>query len=182
MDISNMILSNLKGKALEQIASKVGGDSATTKAIAGKALPMILGQLSKNAQSEKGAEDLNNALNDHLGESKIDVEDGKNILGHIFGGSDKAVAEVAKASGQSEEQTSGVMGALSSVIMETLGDQKKAAGWFGAQDLMKMLSGTGKDSNIMGMMMDQDGDGDFDSKDAMSFGMGWIKKKLLEKK
>jgi hypothetical protein len=41
------------------------------------------------------------------------------------------------------------MGALSSVIMGTLGDQKKAASGFGAQDLMKMLSGTGKDANIM---------------------------------
>lgn len=181
MDISNMILANLKGKALEQITAQVGWDNASTKAIAAKALPMILGQLSKNTESEKWAEDLNNALNSHLGESKIDIADGKNILGHIFGGSDKAIAEVAKASGQSEEETSGVMGALSSVIMETLGDQKKAASGFGTGDLMKMLSWVGKDSDILGMVMDQDGDGDFDKNDAMKFGMGWIKSKFLGK-
>lgn len=181
MDISNMILANLKGKALEQIAAQVGWDNAATKAIAAKALPMILGQLSKNTESEKWAEDLNNALNSHLGESKIDIADGKNILGHIFGGSDKAIAEVAKASGQSKEETSGVMGALSSVIMETLGDQKKAASGFGTGDLMKMLSWVGKDSDILGMVMDQDGDGDFDKNDAMKFGMGWIKSKFLGK-
>jgi hypothetical protein len=52
MDISNMILANLKGKALQQISSKVGGDSVGTKAIAAKALPMILAQLSKNSQDE----------------------------------------------------------------------------------------------------------------------------------
>jgi len=175
MDFSNILLEQLKWKALEQITSKVGGDNAATKAIASKALPMILGQLSKNTESEDGANKLNEALNSHLGESKIDVEDGKNILGHIFGGSNNAVAEVAKATGQSAEQTSGVMGALSSVIMETLGDQKAASSGFSASSLTKMLSGTGADSNILGMVMDQDGDGDFDKQDAMKFGMNWIK-------
>jgi len=178
-----MILSNLKWKALEQITSQVWGDNAATKAIAAKALPMILGQLSKNAQDEKGAEEINTALNSHLWESKIDIADGKKILWHIFGGKDDAVEKVASATWQSPEQTSGVMGALSSVIMETLGDQKKAAGWFWAGDVMKMLSWVGaNDSNILGMVMDQDGDGDFDSQDAMKFGMGWIKSKFLGKK
>jgi len=177
-----MILSNLKGKALEQITSQVGWDSAATKAIAAKALPMILGQLSKNAETEQWAENINTALNSHLWESKIDIADGKNILGHIFGGKQDVVTEVAKASGQSEEQASGVMWALSSVVMETLGDQKKAAGWFWANDVMKMLSWTGNDANIMWMVMDQDGDGDFDKQDAMKFGMGWIKNMFLGKK
>lgn len=177
-----MILANLKGKALQQITSKVGWDSAGTKAIAAKALPMILGQLSKNASDETGAENINNALNSHLGKSKVDIEDGKKILGHIFGSSESAIKEVAKASGQNEEQASGVMGALSSIIMETLWDQKKAASGFGTGDLMKLLSGVGWDSDILGMVMDQDGDGDFDKNDAMKFGMGWIKNKFLGKK
>jgi len=177
-----MILSNLKGKALEQIASKVGGDSAMTKAVAAKALPMLLGQLEKNSSDEAGAEELNKALDSHTGESKIDLADGSKILGHLFGNSDEAVKEVAKSTGQSQEDTNGVMSALSSVIMETLGDQKKAAGGFGAQDLMKMLSGTGKDSNILGMVMDQDGDGDFDKNDAMKFGFGMLKNKFFGKK
>ena len=181
MELSNMLLENLKGEALEQIASYVGGDTKATKSIASTALPMILGQLEKNASSEDGAGKINEALNSHLGESKIDLDDGKKILGHIFGGSDKAISAVAKASGQDAEKTGGVMSALSSVIMETLGDQKAAAGGFSTGDLMKLLAGTGKDTDILGMVMDQDGDGDFDSNDAMKFGMGWIRKKLLKK-
>lgn len=182
MDISNMILANLKGKALEQITSKVWGDSAATKAIAAKALPMILGQLSKNSESSQGAEQINTALNSHLWESKVDMTDGSKILGHIFGGSDDAIDQVAKASGQSKEQAWGVMSALSSIVMETLWDQKKASSWFDASSVTKMLSGVGKDSDILGMVMDQDGDGDFDKQDAMKFGMGWIKNKFLGKK
>lgn len=177
-----MILANLKGKALEQITSKVGWDNAATKAIAAKALPMILSQLSQNAQNEKGAEDINNALNSHLWESKVDIEDGKNILNHIFSNSDEAINTVAKSTGQTKQQASGVMGALSSIIMETLGDQKKAASGFGTRDLMKILSWVGEDSDILGMIMDQDGDGDFDRNDAVKFGMGWIKKNFLWKK
>ena len=74
------------------------------------------------------------------------------------------------------------MGALSSVIMETLGDQKAASSGFSASSLTKLLSGTGADSNILGMVMDQDGDGDFDKNDAMKFGMDWVKNKFLGKK
>lgn len=182
MELSNMLLEGLKGKALEQIATQIGGDSKITKSIAAKALPMILGQLEKNSQDPKKADDLNNALNSHLGESKINMADGVKILWHIFGGSDSAVAQVAKASGQDAEKTGGVMSALSSVIMETLWDQKKASSGFSTWDLVKMLAGTGKDNAILGMVMDQDWDGDFDKNDAMKFGMGWIKKKFLWKK
>jgi hypothetical protein len=66
--------------------------------------------------------------------------------------------------------------------METLGDQKKAASGFGTQDVMKMLSWVGGDSDIIGMVMDQDGDGDFDTQDAMKFGLGWIKSKFWGRK
>jgi len=166
---------------MEQIASQIGWDSAATKIITAKALPMILGQLSKNTETSQWAEDLNNALNDHLWESKIDIEDGKNILGHIFWNKDEAISQIANETNQSPEATSGVMWALSSVVMEQLWDQKKAAGWFWAQDLMKMLSWTWKDANMFALL-DQDWDGDFDKQDAMKFGMGWIKNKFLGKK
>jgi len=79
-----MILENLKGAALEQITQKIGGDNKTTKSIAAKALPMLLGQLEKNTATEDGANSLNDALNSHLGESKIDLADGAKILGHLF--------------------------------------------------------------------------------------------------
>lgn len=181
MELSNMLLEGLKGKALEEIAGYIGGDTKATKSIAAKALPMILGQLEKNSQDPKKAEDINTALNSHLGESKIDIADGTKILGHIFGWSDTAISEVAKATRQDTEKTGWVMSALSSVIMETLGDQKKAAGWFDTGDLVKILAWTGKDTDILGMVMDQDGDGDFDKNDGISLGMGFIKK-LFKKK
>lgn len=182
MELSNMLLENLKGKALQQIAQQIWGDSKTTKSIAAKALPMILGQLEKNAWDEAWASAINDALNSHLWESKIDLNDGKKILGHIFWDTQSAVESVSAASWKSQEDSLWVMSALSSVIMETLWDQKKAAWGFDANDIIKLLSGTGKDTDILWMVMDQDGDGDFDGQDAMKFGMWWIKKKFLGKK
>ncbi len=182
MELSNMLLEWLKGKALEQISQYVGGDTKSTKSIASKALPMILKQLEQNSQDPKKVEDLNNALNSHLWESKIDIDDGAKILWHLFAWSNRAIASVAKASGQDTEKTKWVMSALSSVIMETLGDQKKAAGGFNPGDLTKILAWIGKDTDILAMVMDQDGDGDFDKQDVMKFGISWIKKRFLGKK
>ena len=178
MDFSNMLMQQLKGKAIEQITGKIGGDSAATKMIAAKALPMILWQLSKNTETPEGAESLNNALNSHLGESNIDTNDGMKILGHMFGNKDEAIAEVASATWQSPEQTAWVMSGLSSMVMEKLWDQKKAASGFGTGDLTKMLSGTGKDANMFALL-DQDWDGDFDKSDAVKFGMWMLKKKFF---
>jgi len=177
-----MFLENLKGTALEQITQKVGGDNATTKSIAAKALPMLLWQLEKNTSTPEWADSLNNALNSHLGESKIDLADGAKILGKIFSGSNSAVESVAKETWTTPEESSGVMSALSSVIMETLWDQKNASWGFSTGDVMKLLAGTGKDSDILGMVMDQDWDGDFDKNDAVGFGMGFLKKWLTKKK
>lgn len=61
-----MLLENLKGAALEQIANKAGSDSKTTKSIASQALPLILAKLEQNTRSQEGAEQLNDALNAHL--------------------------------------------------------------------------------------------------------------------
>lgn len=177
-----MLLENLKGEALKQIAETIGSKPKTTKKIASQALPLILAQLEKNSATPKGAENINNALNTHLGESKIDLADGAKILGNIFEDKEKAVSAIAKQTGSTPEESSGVMSALSSVLMETLGDQKKAAGGFSTADVTKLLAGTGKDNNILEMVMDQDGDGDVDIHDSVSFGMGLLKKWIRKKK
>lgn len=67
------------------------------------------------------------ALEKHTGETKIDLADGAKILGHILGnGKESEVENIAKATGASKEQSADVMSMLSSLVMEKLGDQKKA--------------------------------------------------------
>lgn len=182
MDFTQIIGNELKNQAMGQILSKVGGNNKTANALIQKALPTILGGLEKNSSSETGLASLSKALEKHTGTTKIDAEDGKNIFSHIFW--DKKDAEldtIAASTGATKEQSNEVMGILSSLVMEKLGDQK-AAGLDGS-GIEKILSGTSTGSSqMLGMMLDQDGDGDFDKNDAMKFGMGWIKNKFLGKK
>lgn len=182
MDFTKMLGDELKNKAMGVILEKVGGDKWSANSIISQALPAILWGLEKNTATDEGVNALSEALEKHTGETKIDITDGKKILGHIlWNNSDSQVASIATSAGISEEQSWDVMGILSSLVMEKLGDQK-AAGLDG-NAIAKMLSGTSLDTgNMLGMFLDQDADGDFDKNDAMKFGMSWVKNKFLGKK
>jgi len=66
MEISNMLLENLQGKALEEIAQAVGIDAKKTKTLAGSGRPLWRSQLEKDASTHSGAESINESLNKHL--------------------------------------------------------------------------------------------------------------------
>ena len=186
MDLTKLLVDQLKGQAMNQIAKKVwGGDNVMTRQLMAKALPMIMGQLEKNAQDPAGAEALDAALAKHDGSvlqnvESADLDDGNKILSHIFGNKDEAVAQVAQETGASPEQSAGVMSMLAPLVMGAMGQEKKSAG-LSASGITSMLTGSSKSSNMLGMFLDQDGDGDFDKSDAMKFGMGMLKKKFFWK-
>ncbi len=81
--------------AVNQIGQMLGADQTTTNSAIQMALPMILSALAKNAAQPRGAESLDNALQEnHNGgilnnlDSYLnapDTNDGIGILGHIFG-------------------------------------------------------------------------------------------------
>jgi hypothetical protein len=183
MQISNMLLENLKGKALQEIASAIWIDEQTTKALASIGLPLLLVQLEQNASTHAGADKINDALNKHLWDSKIDISDGAKILSYIFSNSWDTISLISKQTGKSKDDTLGVMSALSSILMETLWDQKKAAGWFETSEIMKLLSWTGKDVDILGMVMDEPrDDASLQEETQISTGMKFLKNLLTKKK
>lgn len=180
MDLSQMLTGELKKQALSQITKQMGGNNKMAQAMIEKALPSILSGLEKNTQSEDGKKSLDTALEKHTGETKIDMPDGAKILGHILGNEKESEVEnIAKATGASKEQSADVMSILSSLVMEKLGDQKKAGLW--VDDITKMLSGSSKSAGLL-KGFDQDGDGDLDKNDAIKFGLGYVMKKFLGKK
>ena len=158
----------------------MGGDNKIAQAVLEKALPSILSGLEKNTQTQDGKKALDIALDKHTGETKINLEDGAKILGHIlWNDKESEIENIAKATGVSKEQSSDVMSMLSSLVMEKLGDQKKAGLW--VDDITKMLSGASKSGGFL-KGFDQDGDGDVDKNDAIKFGLGYVMKKFLGKK
>jgi len=186
----DMLSEQLDGDNLSMISKQIGADEQTTKSALGAALPSIIGALSKNATSEQGAAGILGALdNDHdgsifdnlsgfLGDKKYEEpRSGAGILGHLLGSDESRVEQnVSKASGLSSEGTNELMKMLAPMVMGALGKQKTSRG-MGVGDLMGFL-GKEKESvekesgGMIGRMLDQDGDGDFDMGDMAKFAMG----------
>ena len=103
--ILNDLLSQLQGGASGQIAQQLGADTQTTQQAIGAALPMIVGALGRNAQSQGGADALFNALQrDHSGSNATDL---MGMLGGLLGGG---------AAGNANTTATGGLGALGDLL------------------------------------------------------------------
>jgi len=130
------LLGLLQGQDIENLASQVGGNEGEVKNGVMAALPAMLAALGKNAGTEKGAEELNNALeNKHDGSildnlsgylSNPDLKDGAGILNHLFGNQTSNVANaVSQSSGLDTNGSMKMLQMLAPILMGMLGQQKK---------------------------------------------------------
>ena len=130
------LLGLLQGQDLGQLAEQVGGNEGQVKSGVMAALPAMLTALSKNTGTEKGAEELNNALEtkhdgsilNNLSEylSNPDLKDGAGILNHLFGSQTSNVANaVSQSSGLDSNGSMKILQMLAPVLMGMLGQQKK---------------------------------------------------------
>ena len=130
------LLGLLQGQDLGQLAEQVGGNEGQVKNGIMAALPAMLTALSKNTGTEKGAQELNNALETkHDGSilnnlsgylSNPDLKDGAGILNHVFGSQTSNVANaVSQSSGLDSNGSMKMLQMLAPVLMGMLGQQKK---------------------------------------------------------
>ena len=130
------LLGLLQGQDIGNLASQVGGNEGETKNGVMAALPAMLAALGKNTGTEKGAEELNNALEkkhdgsilDNLSGylSNPDLKDGAGILNHLFGNQTSNVANaVSQSSGLDTNGSMKMLQMLAPILMGILGQQKK---------------------------------------------------------
>ena len=130
------LLGLLQGQDLGNLASQVGGNEGEVKNGVMAALPAMLAALGKNTGTEKGAEELNNALEKkHDGSilnnlsgylSNPDLKDGAGILNHLFGNQTSNVANaVSQSSGLDTNGSMKMLQMLAPILMGILGQQKK---------------------------------------------------------
>ena len=130
------LLGLLQGQDLGQLAEQVGGNEGQVKNGVMAALPAMLTALSKNTGTEKGAQELSNALETkHDGSilnnlsgylSNPDLKDGAGILNHLFGSQTSNVANaVSQSSGLDSNGSMKILQMLAPVLMGMLGQQKK---------------------------------------------------------
>ena len=130
------LLGLLQGQDIGNLASQVGGNEGEVKNGVMAALPAMLAALGKNTGTEKGAEELNNALEkkhdgsilDNLSGylSNPDLKDGAGILNHLFGNQTSNVANaVSQSSGLDTNGSMKMLQMLAPILMGILGQQKK---------------------------------------------------------
>jgi hypothetical protein len=177
MNLTGLLSDALGGGTVSQISEAIGADEATTSNAIQTALPMLLGGLSNNAQSEGGAASLLNALNkdhdgsilDNLGPLIANAAGGSGagILGHILGGRQPQVEQgISAASGLDMGKVAPLLMMLAPMVMGALGRTNQQQGGLDIGSLAGLLGGASQQASagnpLMGMLgglLDRDGDG-----------------------
>jgi hypothetical protein len=179
MNLTGLLGEALGGGTVSQISQAIGEDESTTSNAIQAALPMLIGGLARNTQSEDGASSLLNALNkDHDGSVLDNLGGlismaaggggaGAGILGHIFGGQKPQVEQgVSAASGMDMSKVGPLLMMLAPIVMGALGRANQQQGGMDTSSLAGLLGGAQSQitsgSPLLGMlnnMLDRDGDG-----------------------
>jgi len=187
-NLSDLLNSDLGKQIASSIGKQTGVSQKETSSVLASALPAMLDGLHKNA-SQGGADSIMKAFSKHdgsilnnvtdfLGGGKSVANDGKDILGHIFGNQLGAVTKgISKKSGVPASKTSSILEMAAPVLMGYLGKQTKTSGVSGG-GLAGMLGGLlgGSGGGILSSLLDQNGDGKLDISDIASVISGNNKK------
>lgn len=134
MEIFNML--GGMGNAEQQVSQQLGTNPQQTASALEAAVPLLLGALTRNAQTPEGAASLSNALNDHTGDAlglfqqgqMPDPRVGQGILGHVFGNQQSsAVNAVAQRAGISPQLAMQILMMVAPLVLNYLAKQRGGA-------------------------------------------------------
>lgn len=179
------------GPALQQVSQQLGMDSGQASQAISAALPLLMGGLANNASQPQGAQSLLNALQrDHLGSggggfdlggllgsvlgggAATPSTNGAGILGHVFGGqTPEAASLLGQKTGLDSGRSGQLLMILAPIVMSFLAKQFAQQG--NANQLSQALgeenrqTGGGGIGDLLGGVLDQDGDGKFGVSDVL---------------
>ncbi len=183
-DLTSQVLKQLDPASIGAIAAQLGIDPAQAQAAIQQAVPVVVGGLARNAQSEAGANALHDAAQNHAGGDLGSIlgsvlgggGDGGAILGHIFGNRQgQAAQNIGQSSGIGSANAGALLSMLAPIIMAALGNMTQRQGG-GAGGLGDMLGrelqniGQGQHGGLLGSILDQDGDGQLGLSDLLKVG------------
>ena len=128
----------LKSIPIDQLAGRLGVDSATAEDAVRKALPALLGGMEANAQDPSGAASLQRAIGEHdsglvehgIDLERVDTQDGDKIVSNVFGGNrDQVVNQLGAAPGSADGSLiSKLLPMLAPIVMAYLAKQFQQRG------------------------------------------------------
>ena len=170
MNLSELLNSGLGQQIVGQVASRFGLDQNQAASAVSAAIPMIVGGLGRNVQTQEGAQSLNNALEtrhdgsilDNLsaffGQGQAAEQDGQGILGHIFGNQVQDVEQgVAQKSGINMSKIGPIIAMLAPIVLAYISKKKQQNGVTnsgGLGDLIGGLAGANTQGQAGGGLMD----------------------------
>ncbi len=198
MSLTDELLSQLQGAPVQQVSQQLGIDSQQASSAISAALPLLMGALGNNAAKPQGAEALLGAL--QTNHSGLDIgsvlgsvlggggggaaANGAGILGHIFGGNEtRAETGLAQATGLSPSSSSQLLKILAPIVMAFIaqrmssGNGQADAGGLAqllGQEKQQVAQAGGIGGNLLGSVLDQDGDGQFGVSDLIKLGSGLL--------
>ena len=137
LDLVSLLASGLAtGESVNALSSKTSASDDQVTAALLAALPSMLGKMKTNASTEKGADSLMEALDQHdLSDADIvklikaaDEADGVKILNHLYGSSKEQEAEaeqIAKKTGLSNKQVATIMACAAPALLTAVASAKK---------------------------------------------------------
>ncbi|MDO5510329.1 MAG: DUF937 domain-containing protein [Weeksellaceae bacterium] len=183
MNLQELVSGPMGNQLISNLSNQMGIKNENVAAAVSVALPFLLTQMNRNAQSGAGASSLDNALNQHAQRpvagavNNFNLADGLGILGHLFGNRQNQVAQnIGKQSGISSGQVMQIMAVLAPIVMSYLGREKQQqnVGASGLSGLLGGLLGGMSQSNQREMsaieqMLDSNNDGNI-SDDIVNIG------------
>jgi len=167
----------------KQIISGVSGSTGQSESDTGNllsmAMPVLMGAMKKNVQTQDGAAGLMGALSgkhdgsilDNLGglfQGGVDEsvqKDGEGILGHLLGGNRPNVENaLSQKSGMDAGSVGQILKVAAPILMGVLGKQTKQAGVSDANGMNALLGGMlggqpKENQSLISSLLDADGDG-----------------------
>ena len=195
------LMGQLQGAPMQQMAQQLGANSQQVQSAVAAALPLLLGALGNNAAQPQGAADLLGALQrDHaqaqpqgigglggllgsvLGSGAGSGGAGGAILGHIFGGNQqKAESSLGQATGLGGQNAGQLLAMLAPIVMAFLAKRVQAgqldAGGLGqvlGQERAQVQQQGGLGGDLLGKLLDQNGDGKLDMSDLVKLGSSFL--------
>ncbi len=192
--LTEQLFSQLQGAPVEQVSRQLGISPEQANGAIGAALPLLMGALGRNATQPQGADALFGALQrDHsgldlgsvlgavMGGGNAPEANGAGILGHIFGNNQpRAEAGLAQATGLGGDRAGQLMKILAPIVLAFIAQRMGQGGQGSASALGQMLGQEqqqvreqgGIGGNLLGAVLDQDGDGQLGLGDLLKVGSG----------
>ncbi len=194
----DLISQNISQEQVSQIAARLGASQEQTERAISLVVPTLVGAVVKKVDTEDGAQRLHQELGNHaglvdgdlgglLGRIAGSVLGGTSptssgslmggLLENLLGGKQSRVEQgIGKASGLNASQIGALMAMLAPLVMGALRQRQRTENMDAdvlANSLRKERQSMENNAagGLLGGLLDQDGDGDFDLQDVMKLGM-----------